>query len=161
MSEQPITSSVNSPRFGVSTTVYDHAGGQSFFDELVDRFYRRVADDPVLLRLYPDQVDLGPARERLALFLGQYWGGPQTYSELRGHPRLRMRHQPYVIGPAERDHWLAAMDIALHEMTSDPLILERMTNYFEMSAEAMRNSDTSQRNSDTSGATPQEGPDDA
>ena len=75
-------------------TVFAAVGGQPFFDHLVERFYAHVAADPVLLQLYPEQRDLGPARERLALFLGQYWGGPDTYSSERGHPRLRMRHAP-------------------------------------------------------------------
>lgn len=120
-------------------TVFDAAGGQVFFDGLAAAFYRRVANDPVLLGLYPDQEDLGPAREHLALFLGQYWGGPATYSEQRGHPRLRMRHAPYRIGEAERDHWLAAMDGALDELDPPPGLRERFDQYFAMAAEAMRN----------------------
>jgi hemoglobin len=120
-------------------TVYEAAGGLAFFEQLVEGFYRRVATDPVLLELYPDQVDLGPAKQRLALFLAQYWGGPTTYSEQRGHPRLRMRHFPYSIGDAERDHWLAAMTEALDELDPHPILRERFDNYFTMSAEAMRN----------------------
>jgi hemoglobin len=80
--------------------VYEALGGQPFFDDLVERFYRRVAMDPLLRPLYPD--DLGGPRRHLALFLGQYWGGPATYSDERGHPRLRMRHAPFVIGEPER-----------------------------------------------------------
>ncbi|MEO2109120.1 MAG: globin, partial [Actinomycetota bacterium] len=121
-------------------TVFEAVGGQAFFDQLVERFYALVADDDVLLALYPEQQDLGPARERLALFLGQYWGGPQTYSERRGHPRLRMRHVPFAIGTAERDHWLAAMSEALEAtMPQTPLdddlqaeLHLRMSEYFEM-----------------------------
>ena len=75
-------------------TVYEAVGGLGFFEALVDRFYAGVADDPVLLPLYPEQDDLTGAKERLALFLAQYWGGPTTYSDNRGHPRLRMRHFP-------------------------------------------------------------------
>ena len=128
-------------------TVFEAVGGQSFFDGLVERFYQRVAADEVLLALYPDKVDLGPARERLALFLGQYWGGPATYSEQRGHPRLRMRHAPFSIGVAERDHWVAAMSAALREsMPEAPLddelrsaVAERMDEYFEMAATHMVN----------------------
>jgi hemoglobin len=120
-------------------TVFDAAGGRAFFDELAAAFYRRVAKDPVLLPLYPDGEDLGPAQERLALFLGQYWGGPATYSERRGHPRLRMRHAPYRIGEAERDHWLAAMAGALDELDPLPGLRERFDQYFAMAAEAMRN----------------------
>jgi len=120
-------------------TVFDFVGGQPFFDELVAAFYRRVADDPPLLALYPDPTDLGPARERLALFLGQYWGGPTTYSEQRGHPRLRMRHVPFVIGADERDRWLAAMTGALDELAPPQLARDRFDAYFAMSADAMMN----------------------
>jgi hemoglobin len=127
---------------GHRVTVYDALGGQPFFDKLVERFYARVEADDVLLGLYPEPDDLGPARERLALFLAQYWGGPPTYSELRGHPRLRMRHVPYSIGTRERDHWLAAMHEALRETMPDaPLDADlrsevgtRITDYFEMAA---------------------------
>ena len=123
-------------------TVFQAVGGQHFFDRLVERFYEVVASDEVLLPLYPDQDDLGPARERLSMFLAQYWGGPTTYSETRGHPRLRMRHVPFVIGDAERDHWIAAMQRALDATMPDtPLDPElrdvvhaRMSEYFTMSA---------------------------
>jgi hemoglobin len=128
-------------------TVFEAVGGQVFFDRLVQRFYEHVAADDVLLRLYPDQQDLGPARVRLALFLGQYWGGPQTYSEQRGHPRLRMRHAPFTIGAPERDHWVAAMSSALDTtMPEAPLddqlraaVAERMEEYFAMAATHMIN----------------------
>jgi hemoglobin len=130
-------------------TIYSAVGGQPFFDRLVGRFYEHVATDPVLLRLYPEQVDLGPARERLALFLAQYWGGPQTYSDRRGHPRLRMRHAPFTIGTAEKDHWLAAMVDALeHTLPEAPLddqlraaVDEQMRNYFTMAATHLVNTD--------------------
>jgi hemoglobin len=122
-------------------SVYNAAGGMPFFQALVDVFYREVEADPVLLSLYPEPSDLGPARERLTLFLGQYWGGPTTYSDERGHPRLRMRHNPFVVGPVERDHWLAAMTVALDEVAPPPALRERFDAYFTMSAEAMRNSD--------------------
>ncbi len=128
-------------------TVFQAVGGQPFFDRLVSRFYDHVANDSVLLSLYPDQVDLGPAQERLALFLGQYWGGPDTYSQRRGHPRLRGRHAPFVIDPAAGEHWVAAMLDALArtmpEVPLDPelaeLVRERMTEYFTMSAAHMVN----------------------
>lgn len=128
-------------------TVFAAVGGQPFFDHLVERFYAHVAADPVLLSLYPDQVDLGPAAERLALFLGQYWGGPDTYSQQRGHPRLRMRHAPFRIDPAAGEHWLAAMLDALeHTLPEAPLddeltalVRERMVEYFTLSAEHMVN----------------------
>jgi hemoglobin len=131
-------------------TVFQAVGGQPFFDRLVERFYDHVAADPVLLRLYPDQVDLGPARERLALFLGQYWGGPDTYSAERGHPRLRMRHAPFAIDDEAARHWVDAMLDALAasmpETPLDPelagLVQERMAEYFTMSAAHMVNMPT-------------------
>ena len=89
------------------TTLYDRVGGEPVFTQLVGDFYRGVADDPVLRPLYPE--DLGPAQERLRLFLIQYWGGPGTYSEQRGHPRLRMRHVAWQVGERERDAWLGLM----------------------------------------------------
>jgi hemoglobin len=91
--------------------MYDRVGGETFFTALVDRFYAGVAIDPVLRPLYPD--DLTEPKAHLAMFLGQYWGGPPSYSELRGHPRLRMRHAPFVIGTLERDAWLRHMTEAL------------------------------------------------
>ncbi|MFI5043376.1 MAG: globin [Acidimicrobiales bacterium] len=128
-------------------TIFQAVGGQPFFDRLVDRFYDRGESDDVLLRLYPDQHDLGPARRHLALFLGQYWGGPDTYNAERGHPRLRMRHAPFVIGDTERRHWLAAMLESVDEtMPEAPLddeltavVDEQLRNYFTMSAAAMVN----------------------
>lgn len=120
-------------------TVYDKAGGTPFFVDLVDAFYRRVQDDPLLLPLYPEQDDLTGARHRLAMFLIQYWGGPTTYNDERGHPRLRMRHNPYEIGEAERDAWLAAMAGALDELDPAPGLRAEFDQYFVMAAEAMRN----------------------
>jgi len=122
-------------------TVYELAGGSEFFESLVDRFYKGVALDPVLLPLYPHPEDLAPARRRLTLFLIQYWGGPTTYGDERGHPRLRMRHAPFVIGPVERDRWLVHMRAAVDAMTSPDEVRTALLDYFEMAAEAMRNSD--------------------
>ncbi len=119
--------------------VYDLVGGQPFFDGLVDRFYHRVEADPVLLTLYPEPEDLAGARHHLALFLAQYWGGPTTYSQERGHPRLRMRHAPFAIGPDERDHWLAAMRHALDGAGLTPELRQAFDDYFDMAAESMRN----------------------
>ena len=90
------------------STLFEEVGGEEVFRRVVDEFYDRVAMDPVLRPLYPEE-DLGPARDRLRMFLVQYWGGPGTYSEQRGHPRLRMRHAAWVIGERERDHWLQHM----------------------------------------------------
>jgi hemoglobin len=92
---------------GSGASVYDAVGGRSFFVELVDGFYAGVSVDPLLRPMYPE--DLTDARRHLAGFLTQYWGGPSTYSDERGHPRLRMRHAPFVIGEAERDAWLVHM----------------------------------------------------
>ena len=87
------------------STFYDEIGGMETIRAIVDRFYEGVAEDEVLRPMYPEE-DLGPAAERLTLFLAQYWGGPTTYSEARGHPRLRMRHAPFAVTPQARDHWL-------------------------------------------------------
>jgi hemoglobin len=122
-------------------SVYEAAGGMPFFEALVDRFYEGVAADPVLLRLYPDPDDLTDARHRLALFLAQYWGGPSTYHEERGHPRLRMRHAPFAIGPEERDHWLAHMRAALDALAPAPEVREKFDEYLAFAAESMRNRD--------------------
>jgi hemoglobin len=93
-------------------SLYEAVGGEPVFRQLVDRFYEGVALDPVLRPLYPDD-DLTAARDHLRMFLEQYWGGPTTYSEQRGHPRLRMRHAGWVIGPRERDAWLHHMRAAV------------------------------------------------
>ncbi len=121
-------------------SLYEAAGGMPFFEALVDRFYEGVASDPGLRPIYPDP-DLAGARHRLTLFLAQYWGGPTTYDAERGHPRLRMRHAPFAIGPSERDAWLGHMRAAI-ESTSPPAdVAGRLHAYFDMAAEAMRNRD--------------------
>jgi hemoglobin len=120
-------------------SVYDRVGGMAFFETLVDRFYEGVADDPVLLPLYPEPHDLAPARRRLALFLAQYWGGPSDYSDERGHPRLRMRHAPFSIGGEERDRWLVHMRAAVASLDPPPDIERALLDYFDMAAESMRN----------------------
>lgn len=126
-----------------TTNVFEAAGGMPFFERLVDGFYERVAADAVLLPLYPDREDLGPARRRLTLFLAQYWGGPTTYSAERGHPRLRARHLEFAIGTEERDHWLEAMRASLAaaaaESGTPSAVVERIDGYLAMAAEAMRN----------------------
>ena len=101
-------------------TLYDAVGGMPFFEALVDRFYDGVQGDPALLALYPEPQDLGPARHKLTLFLAQYWGGPTTYHEERGHPALRMRHAPFPIGIEERDRWLTHMRAAVSAMDPPP-----------------------------------------
>ena len=122
-------------------TVYEAAGGMAFFETLVDRFYDGVATDPVLLPLYPEPDDLTGARHRLTLFLAQYWGGPTTYSDERGHPRLRMRHAPFAIGPEARDRWVANMQAALDTLAPQPELRQRFDEYFAFAAESMRNQD--------------------
>ena len=121
------------------STLYDAVGGMPFFAGLVDRFYERVAADPVLLAVYPDHEDFVGARRRLTLFLAQYWGGPRTYDDERGHPRLRMRHAPFAIGSAERDAWLRHMRASIAEAGAPPEIAARLDAYVEMAADAMRN----------------------
>lgn len=98
---------------------YDAVGGHATFERLVAEFYRGVADDAELRALYPE-ADLAPAATRLRLFLEQYWGGPTTYSDERGHPRLRMRHQPYAVTPAQRDRWLTHMMAAVDAIALAP-----------------------------------------
>ncbi|MBA3232732.1 MAG: globin [Propionibacteriales bacterium] len=93
---------------------YDAVGGHETFDRIVTRFYAGVAGDPVLRALYPEE-DLRPAADRFRMFLEQYWGGPTTYSDTRGHPRLGMRHAPFAVTPAARDHWLSHMRVAVDE----------------------------------------------
>ena len=112
-----------------------------FFERLVDAFYGGVAGEPALLALYPEPDDLTGARHRLTLFLAQYWGGPTTYDTERGHSRLRMRHNPFAIGPAERDLWLVHMHAAVAATAPSPEIAARLLAYFDMAAEAMRNRD--------------------
>jgi len=121
-------------------TLYEAAGGMPFFEALVGRFYAGVADDPILRPIYPEP-DLSGARHRLTLFLAQYWGGPRTYDDERGHPRLRMRHAPFAIGPGERDAWLARMREAIAWSDPPPEVAERLRAYIDMAAEAMRNRD--------------------
>lgn len=120
-------------------TFYEAVGGEPTFRAIVARFYTEVANDEVLRPLYPEE-DLGPAEERLRLFLMQYWGGPHTYSDSRGHPRLRMRHAPFKVGPIERDAWLRAMRIAVDEANLDEPHRQELWNYLEMAAHSMMNS---------------------
>jgi hemoglobin len=120
-------------------TLYEAAGGMPFFEDLVGRFYAHVAEDDLLLTVYR-KADLDGACHRLTLFLAEYWGGPATYSAERGHPRLRMRHFPFDIGPEKRDRWLAHMRAALEEVAPAPApgVKAALLQYFEMGAEALR-----------------------
>lgn len=121
---------------------FEAVGGEETFRRLVHRFYQGVAADPLIRPLYPE-ADLGPAEERLTLFLMQYWGGPTTYSERRGHPRLRMRHAPFAIGMAERDAWLRHMREAMDELGLSREHDETLWRYLTMAATSMVNADTS------------------
>jgi hemoglobin len=118
--------------------LYEAVGGEPTFRKLVATFYAGVATDPVLRPLYPDE-DLGPAEERLRMFLIQYWGGPGTYSEQRGHPRLRMRHAPFKVGPTERDAWLRHMRAAVESLDLAPEHERRLWEYLERAAMFMVN----------------------
>lgn len=120
------------------TTVYEAIGGEPTLTRLVDTFYAGVAADPVLRALYPED-ELGPAAERLRLFLIQYWGGPSTYSDTRGHPRLRMRHAPFAINVAARDAWLRHMRSALDTLALAPEYDALLWDYFTRAAESLRN----------------------
>jgi hemoglobin len=121
--------------------VHDAVGGEAFFVDLVERFYQRVASDLLLRPLYPD--DLTDSKRHMALFLQQYWGGPGTYSEERGHPRLRQRHMPFVISEAERDAWFghmtAALDAVVVDRGIDPAIEAQMIDYFAHAADFLVN----------------------
>ena len=119
-------------------TFYDAVGGEETFTQLVNAFYEGVAEDPVLRPLYPED-DLGPAEERFRMFLIQYWGGPRTYSDQRGHPRLRMRHAPFSIGPKERDAWLVRMRDALDTLDLPAPLEQELWSYLYQSAFAMIN----------------------
>ncbi|HEY3979195.1 MAG TPA: globin [Streptosporangiaceae bacterium] len=121
-----------------ATTLYEAVGGEPTFRRLVHRFYEEVAADPELRPVYPSR-DLGPAEDHLRLFLIQYWGGPADYNELRGHPRLRMRHRHFVIGEAERDAWLAHMRTALDELKLDPALDTQLWDYLVMAAHSLVN----------------------
>jgi hemoglobin len=122
----------------LNRSVYELAGGEPIFRLLVERFYARVADDEVLRAVYPEE-DLSGATERLSLFLIQYWGGPSTYNQLRGHPRLRMRHQPFAIGEKERDAWLQNMTAAVESLDLAPAVRKALLDYFETASTAMIN----------------------
>lgn len=117
--------------------MFERVGGAQYFQELVERFYTGVAGDPVLRPLYPD--DLSDPKDHLALFLVQYWGGPPTYSEQRGHPRLRMRHSPFVITVLERDAWLRHMGDAVRASEASPEDQAELLAYFEMAANSLVN----------------------
>jgi len=119
-------------------TFFDAVGGEPTFRKLVHRFYQGVAEDPLLRPMYPE-ADLGPAEERFALFLMQYWGGPRTYSEQRGHPRLRMRHAPFVVDRAAHDAWLRHMRVALDVLGLPADAEQQLWEYLTYAAASMIN----------------------
>jgi len=131
--------SVTSEENGRPVSFYEAVGGEETFTRLVRRFYEEVAADPVLLAAYPTPQDLGPAEEHLRLFLIQYWGGPATYNELRGHPRLRMRHVRFHIGETERDLWLKHMRTALDELALPAPLDAQLWDYLVMAAHSLVN----------------------
>jgi hemoglobin len=128
-------------------SLFFRVGGMPFFERLVDAFYDGVAGDDVLARLYPEYPDFAGARHRLTLFLAQYWGGPTTYTEERGHPRLRMRHFPFHVGPLERDRWLTHMAAAVEQTCAESNfdddveidVATELMQYFVPAAEHLRN----------------------
>jgi hemoglobin len=119
-------------------TFYERMGGAPVFEQIVAEFYRGVANDPVLRALYPE-TDLGPAERRLRMFLEQYWGGPTTYQQERGHPRLRMRHLPYAVTPDQRDRWLRHMVAAVDAVDLEPALRGVLLDYLVRAAYSMVN----------------------
>ena len=118
---------------------YEQVGGHETFRRLAHEFYAGVAGDPELRALYPED-DLGPAEEKFRMFLEQYWGGPPTYSEQRGHPRLRMRHTPFKITPAQRDRWLGHIQAAVDSLDLAPAHDLILRDYLERAAQSLVNS---------------------
>ena len=120
-------------------TLYEQVGGEPFFEKLVAAFYVAIEQDELLRPMYPE--DLEDSKRTMVLFLSQYWGGPTTYMQERGHPRLRMRHAPFRITKKARDNWMIAMSSALESVRSDLTVdqFDEMTAYFEMAAHQMRN----------------------
>ena len=120
------------------STFYEQVGGEKFFADLVSQFYAVVATDPILRPMYPE-TDMKGAAQRLQWFLEQYWGGPSTYQENRGHPRLRMRHAQFSITHEARDAWLNAMHQAVDGVEIDPALKAELWSYLEMAANSLVN----------------------
>jgi hemoglobin len=138
MSGNPITLRMSEGGEAADGNFWQKVGGRPTFEKLVRAFYVGVADDEVLRPMYPEQ-DLEGAIQRLTGFLEQYWGGPGTYSEERGHPRLRMRHQPFRVNPDARDRWLAHMRSAVDTLELSPLDDATLWGYLDRAAHAMVN----------------------
>lgn len=126
------------PEHGPQETFYEAVGGHETFVRLVDRFYEGVAADPLLRPMYPEE-DLSGARERLTMFLEQFWGGPKTYGERRGHPRLRIRHAVFPVSPAARDAWLSHMRTAVDSLELPPLQAQTLWDYLDRAAQSLVN----------------------
>ncbi|MEA5155071.1 globin [Raineyella sp.] len=133
MSENP-----TGPETADQPTPYERMGGAETFRAIVHRFYENVRKTPDLHAMYPEE-DLGPAEDRLRMFLEQYWGGPGTYSEQRGHPRLRMRHEPFKVTPTQRDNWLECMHDAVGSVEMDKAARDELWTYLVRAADAMIN----------------------
>ena len=134
-----MTDHADEPQPAAPLTPYEQMGGRVTFEHLVSRFYQGVATDPVLRPLYPED-DLGPAQDRLLMFLEQYWGGPRTYSDQRGHPRLRMRHAPFAVTALARDHWLTHMRAGLDDLGLSADLESQLWGYLVAAADSMVNS---------------------
>ncbi len=119
-------------------TFYEEVGGEAFFSDLISQFYAHVAMDPILRPMYPEK-DMKGAAERLQTFLEQYWGGPTTYSDNRGHPRLRMRHAGFHIDSTARDAWIKCMKSAVDGVEMSEIHREQLWSYLEMAADSMVN----------------------
>lgn len=119
-------------------TLFDQMGGHATFQKLVTKFYLHVTQDPILMPMYPAK-DLAGAQERLTLFLEQYWGGPTTYSDSRGHPRLRMRHVGFHIDPTAKEAWLRCMHAAIVDLDIAEKLKDELWSYFQYAADSMVN----------------------
>ena len=135
----PVTLRVSEHGESATGSFYEKIGGHAAFEQLVRAFYEGVRTDPVLMPMYPEQPDLEGAIQRLTGFLEQYWGGPGTYSEQRGHPRLRARHIPFTVNPEARDRWLRHMRSAVDGLTLSPLDDATLWDYLDRAAHAMVN----------------------
>jgi hemoglobin len=135
----PVTLRVSENGAAAGGSFYEKIGGRPTFEKLVRAFYTGIADDPVLLPMYPEQPDLEGAIQRLTGFLEQYWGGPGTYSEQRGHPRLRARHMPFKVNPDARDRWLLHMRSAVDTLDLSPLDDATLWSYLDRAAHSMVN----------------------
>ncbi len=135
----PISLRVSAGGEAVQGNFWQQVGGRPTFEKLVRAFYDGIRTDEVLMPMYPEQPELEPAIQRLTGFLEQYWGGPGTYSQERGHPRLRMRHAPFKVNPDARDRWLGHMRAALDTLELSPLDDATLWDYLDRAAHAMVN----------------------